>query len=526
MDIRISVFAGLLSALAAAAGPIRAEADPPAPDPIGRGIRLLAAGHPDSAVGPFLEAHAEGMPKDSLYYFLAEIARRKTALDTAMGFNLAVGTPAPGAFRDSVLAQRYRLYVASGLTSDAAALRDSLSTLPDASPRRLGRLSRITARLGTGWFRESSPAAFAYPFRIGLGGYEPEGFQHRARGGFEFPIHEGGRMAWTGGMEMQALKSYAKDSVDYRLGAALRAERPGREGWSAGVGAEAGRITGSGWVGACKAEGGWLSLRPAGLALIMGGIATEWDERGRQRFQSAWLTGFRDATSGSGRGFTAMLSLTGLRLDPISETLAWREIYVDDVSLPRPVHYQDATYSDSLPSTGRGTFARYTSAAGSVSTVSNAPQSCLTAAPSIAFALPLGSGVIAELTLAASGSWYPEPYRWDRAPLPQGDPATGDFLGFARNRADGRDYAAYLIQGNGGFTETYGAAPVVRRERTRLDGQAEAEFGVRRSFAGWGTLAASVGARRNATTLEGEAPVWIPEWYAGAALRWSGEWAW
>lgn len=500
------------------------EAAKGAADPLARGLEWIAAGEPDSALGPILRAHSAGMPKDSLYYFLAEIARRKTALDTAMGFNLAIGTPGPGVFRDSVLVQRYRIFTASGLAEDAAALRDSLAAYPEPAPGR--RRNRLSARLGSGFFRESNHPAFAYPFATDLGGYDPEGWQHRARGGFEFPIAGGPRVEWTGGVDAQALKSYAKDSVDYRMGATLRAGQAGREGWSAGLGTEAGRITGSGWVGACKAEAGWLSLRPGGLLLIMGGVASEWDGQGRQRFLSAWLTGFRDATSGSGRGFTAILSFSGLRLDAILESTSHREIYVDDVSKPSPTHYQSSDYSDSLPATGRSAFARYVSAAGAITTSSRSPQSCLTAAPSLGYALPLGGGVIAELTLSASGSWFPAQYRWQQAPLPQGSPATGDFRGFARNRADGKEYAAYLIQENGGFREAYGAAPLESRKQVRLDGQGEAEFALRRSFAGWGALIASVGARKNASTLEGTAPIWIPSWYAGAGLRWSGEWGW
>lgn len=499
------------------------------PRPLARGLELLAAGKPDSALAPMLAAHTAGMPKDSLFYFLSEIARRKSAFDTAMGFNLAIGTPGPGPFRDSVLAQRYRLFAVSGLAADAAALRDSLAALPDSGAEADGTPEpkrRVAARLGTGWFRESNHSAFAYPFGLDLGGYDPRGLQHRARGLLEFPIASGSRAAWSGGFEMQALKSYAKDSVDYRAGASLRAGRPAGDGWSAGLAAEGGRITGSGWVAGCKAEAGWLSLRSGGLALITGGVASEWDGQGRDRFQSAWLTGYADWTARTGRGFTAMLSFSGLRMDPILETASFGELYVDDVAKARPVHYQDASYSDSIPSTGRATFARYVSAAGAVRAGSRAPQSALIAAPTLGYSLPLGAGVTADATVALSGSWYPQAYRWDFAPLPQGSTATGDFAGFARNRADGKDYAVYLIQGNGGFTEAYGAAPLERRAKTRMDGQADVELGLRRGFKGWGALAATAGARRNASTLEGSAPIWITAWSAGAALKWSGEWKW
>lgn len=505
----------------AAAGPVQSV--PRDPDALARGLELLASDEPDSALAPILEAHAAGMPKDSLYYFLAEIARRKTALDTAMAFNLAIGTPVAGAFRDSVLAQRYRLFMASNLIGDARALRDSLAgpvETPQGRPQR-----KLTARMGSGYFRESNHDAIDYPFGPGLGGYAPRGWQHRARGQFEFPVVSGSRWDWTGGLEIQAMKSYAKDSVDYRLGGALRAENPTREGWSAGIGAEAGRITGSGWVSGCKAEAGWLSLRSGKLALITGGVASEWDGQGRQRYQSAWLTGIGDWTSG-GRGFSGFLSISGLRLAPITASKTHYEIYVDDVSKAQPVHFQDGSYADTIPASGRTTFARYVSAVGRMRTSSRSPMSSFSATPSLGYALPIGGGVIADFNVSATASWYPEPYRWDQAPLAEGAVANDDSLHFARNQADGKAYAVDLILVDGGFRETYGAAPLARRERVRLDGQGEAEFGLRRAFGGWGNLAATVMARKNVSTVAGEAPVWIPDWYAGAAIRWSGDWGW
>jgi hypothetical protein len=524
----MAAFIRSLAGLILAANVLEAQAPPPeAKAPyaalVERGQRELGAARPDSALRPFLDAHTAGMPRDSLYYFLAEIAWRKTALDTAMGFNLAIGTPPPGTFRDSVLSQRLRVYAASGLDRDAAAVRDSLPTRWSARSRAP---LRVSGRLGTGYFGEEDYHALAYPFAADLGGYRPEGWQHRTRGAFDAPLFRSGVTAWRAGIELQAVKSYAKDSLDYRAGATLKAEGIGLDGLSMGVTAEGGKVTGSGWVGACKWETGWLSLGAGGITVVTGGVESEWDQHGRDRFQSAWLTWYRDRSLGSGRGFNYSLSLSGLRLDAIAESSQWREMYVDDVSKPKPTHYRDGTYADSLSGAGIAGFSRYVSNTGARVSSSRSTQSYLALLPAAGYSLPVGGKVIAEASLSFSGAWYPDTYRWEPAPRPPAALTTDSFQGLALNRADGREYAAYLIQGNGGFQEAYGAKPMEASSRVRLDGQAGAELSLRRPFAGWGALACAALAKKGLSTLGGVAPIWIPSWDWGASLTWNGDWEW
>lgn len=488
-----------------------------------RGEAELRAGHPDAAVEAFLEAHAAGMPKDSLYYFLAAAARRKSALDTAMGFNLAIGTPVAGPFRDSVWTQRLGLYTSAGLRRDAAALRDSLGLRFDgASGRR-----RLNALFGSGFFREREFSARSYPFGDGMGDYRTAGWQHQIRGGFSLPWFRAGGTQVSGGIGMQALKSYAKDSLDYRIGAEAQAEGFSAGHLSFGAGLETGRVTGSGWIGACKGDATWLSLRGEGVTLITGGMEAEWDQEGGERFQSAWLSWYRDGTVRKGRGFIFTLSVLGLRLDPISESTVFREMFVDDVGKEKPTHYGDATSNDSITGSRITRFTNYTSNVGNRNVTSRSPQSFLSAQPSVEYALPLIGKITAALTLSAGGAWYPSPYRWEQGPRAPMAPASDGFQGLALNRADGREYAATLIRENGGVVrESYADRALEKQARTRLDGQGAASAGLRRAFGSWGALACTAKAKRNFSNLAGEAPVWIPDWDFGISAAWSGAWAW
>lgn len=513
---------------------VAVSAEPP-PEPAytrdaARADSLLRSGKPEEALAPILAAHAAGMPEDSLYWMLSEAAWRKGALDTAMGFNLAIRTPAGQPFRDSVLRQRYRLYTSAGLARDAEALRDSL---PHGVPGKSRRPVRVTARLGSGWYAERNDSARLAPFGDPVG-YAPSGLEHRLGAGIAAPIARSGSVDWIAELDVQGLKSYAKDSIDSRASATLREEGWLTPGLSMGAGAGGGRITGSGWVGDCKGEASWLSLNQGGFTMITAGVESEWDGEGRSRYQTAWLAWYRDNSLRTGRGFSFSASLSGFRSDPLAEASETRLIYVDDVRAAAPGHYSDSAFAKPInPPSKKLDYQFYTQNPDSTEVSSRSPQSFLSFSPQATYAWPLPGKLAAEITLALSGSWYPEPYSRDYAAVPPGSPTSlpagaqdTAVLVLARNRADGREYAAFLHQVNGGFEEKYGAVPLRRERRTRLEGQGSAQVTLRRAFGRWGNLSLTAVAKRYASNLEDASPIWIPAWDAGVSLQWNGAWEW
>lgn len=513
----------LLGWIAASAAP---ASDPGYVREAVRADSLLRAGKPDEALAPILAAHAAGMSEDSLYWMLSETALRKGALDTAMGFNLAIRTPPASPFRDSVLGQRFRLYTASGLARDAAALLDSL-------PRGLAGKTRpplrLTARLGSGWFAERNDPARLAPFGDPVP-YSPHGLEHRTGAGFEAPFARSGNVAWLAALDMQGLKSYAKDSIDSRAGATLREEGWLLPGLSLGAGVGGGRVTGSGWVSTCKGEASWLSLSSGEITVITAGIESEWDEEGRSRYQTAWLAWYHDESLRTGRGFNFSASVSGFLSDPIVEVADDSGIFVDDARAASPTHYTDSTYDSAISSSKftraqlyaqhQHQYARQTS--------SRSPQSFLAFSPQAAYAVPLPGKFTAELALSLSGSWYPQAYRRDYAPLPAVATVRGDtlFRGLARSRADGREYATVMESVSGGLQESYGTSPLRRESRIRLEGQGSSQVTVRRAIGKWGTLSLAAMAKRYISDLENASPIWIPLWDAGVSLQWNGAWEW
>jgi hypothetical protein len=382
----------------------------------------------------------------------------------------------------------------------------------------------VSARAATGWFGERNEHALAYPFGADLGGYSPAGPENRLIGALAAPLFRAGPGDFAGEFGMQALKSYAKDSLDYRVSAGLREEGFLAPALSLELGAEGGRVTGSGWIGACKGGATWLSFGAGGLTMITSGLQAEWDERGRERYGSAWLGWYRDASISDGRGFNFTLSLSALRSAATRESSDWRMMFVDDVGKASPTHFTGPDFRDTVHAGKIDASTKYSSAVRPLPISSRSPQSSISLSPALGYTLPLPWRLSAEATLSARGAWFPEAYAWETSALPP--PADGDvvFRGFALNRADGRIYAANLNRPSGGLIETYADTPLRPVRRTRLDGEGTLETALRRPFAGWGALRASAMVKRTASTVGGSAPIWIPAWDAGVSIAWNGEW--
>lgn len=488
------------------------------------GVEALRENKSDSALEWFMEAGRLGMSRDSLCYFLAETALLHSAYDTAMAFNLSIPSPASGPFRESVLGQRYRLYVKAGLTRDAAGVADSMGSKPGLPASRKRELDLM---LSSGYFREDDYAAGIYPFGGSLAGYRFAGSQFRQRGRLLWPLPISGARPVSGGFRYDVSKSYAKDSLDFRAGVELKADNLPLDSISITAAADIGKVSGAGLISAYKIESSFLSLSGTGITLIQGGLESEWNDAWESRFGGFWVSWYRDRSLASGRGFNFSLSASGILVDPIREGSLQKVMYVDDVSKSRPTHYRDGTYQDTIPSRGISTFIQYTSNTGAETYGSVSTQAFVTVLPTLGYSFPLPGSLSGEVGGCYVLTVYPQSYRWTEAAWPDGLSASaGDFRGLALNRADGKRYAAVLVQENGGFREYYGASPEKAMERTRIDQQLGADLSLRRKFGKWGGLSLEAQAKRNWSTLAGIAPIWIPDWDWGASLVWRLGWSW
>ncbi|MEO6097835.1 MAG: hypothetical protein ABIW76_20135 [Fibrobacteria bacterium] len=502
----------------------------PAIDPDGfqaiaiQGALALEENRPDTALELFMEAQRRGMSKDSLYYFLAEAALTHSALDTAMAFNLSIHPPKEGPFRESVLNQRYRLYTQTGLSKDAEAIADSLLNKPTRVSKKNHEFNIL---FSSGYNREDNYSATDYPFGTDLGGFLSKGPQYRNRAQLLWPLLQTWKIPWSGGIEYDLIKSYAKDSLDYRVGLILKADNFFYEGVTLAFAPELGKITGTGLVSAYKIESSYLSLSEIYITMIQGGFESEWNSDWGNRFSGFWVSFYQDRSLRTGRGINYSLSLSGILVDPVHEANTQKVLYVDDVTKSKPTHYRDSSFQDTLPSNGISTFLRYTSNTGLSQSSTLSPQGVLTFLPTFGYSFPLPFSFSCEIGSMYALNVYPNDYEWTEAALPDSfAAASAGFRGFAKNKTDGKEYAAVIIQENGGFQEHYGQSPASAKTRLRIDHQLGADFSLRRKLSKWGTISIDGMAKRNWSTLAGSTPIWIPRWDLGVAFKWRRGWNW
>ena len=365
------------------------------------------------------------------------------------------------------------------------------------------------------------------PWALDLGDVRIEGAQFRNRAQLLWPLFLTGKAPWSGGVEYDLIKSYAKDSLDYRAGLMLKEDDLLIDSLSLSVSGEVGNVTGTGLVSSYKFEASFLSFSGEGITMIQGGVESEWTDAWENRFSGFWVSFYQDRSLATGRGFNYSLSVSGIVVDPIRESSRQDVIYVDDVGKENPTHFRDSTFQDTLAANSRSTYLQYTSNKGSNAFATVSPQGFVTALPNVGYSFPLPFSLSGEIGAHYVFTVFPQAYAWSQAPLPAEFAGGGGFRGLALNQADGKRYAAELaVLPSGGFSEAYGPSPLRRVERIRVDQQVGVDLSLRRRLGRWGTVILDGTVKRNWSTVSVIAPIWIPEWDMGAAMKWSKGWKW
>ncbi len=485
-----------------------------------QGLRALDQNLSDSARIFFLEARALGLSADSLYYFLAETALKKFAYDTALVFNLSI-SPAPGAFQEQVLRQRYRLYSLTGLGREAEFVRDSLEE-PEGSGRK--KLWERYWGLVSGYGRETYFPVYQYPFQEDLGALESNGWLVRNQAGFFRALP--GAIPMMAGFGYDAGKAYYKDSVDFRASASLKSGNP-VGGPALGLSAIFGRVTGAGDILSGKVDGSYLFSFHRGFASMHAGYEAEWLTGGTKRDDVFWMTTAMEFSFSDGQRGSFMLSGSRLRMDPQNSVNSLPAIYVDDVRKFAPVHYRTSSFNfrdTLLPGpTDSATYSLYTGSPGTRDVIMESPQGFFSLTPSLeySFSLPFGFSGAAEAQ--ATLLFYPDPYSWEETPLPIAA-NSGDFQALALNRVDRQEYGAVLRLDNGTLREFYSAQPLAQRIRYRRDRQWRGRFSLAHGIGNWGSLGLEATLRKTESTLSEVSSALIPSRETGLALKWSHRW--
>ncbi len=483
------------------------------------GQQALQKGQNDLAQDYFMQAYQHGMSLDSLYYFLAEAAFGKCSYDTAMAFNLTIRTPAFQPMRNMVLQQRYKLYSIAGLSIEAAQLRDSL---PQKLIPEENRIPQWDLKWSSGYDRENYFTAYDYPFSQSPEGLNSTGWLFKQQGNLLWPLLSPKRFPLSSGVGYEIGKNYYYDSLDYRINLKFKVEHIW-DSLSLTLAGQMGQVTSIGHVYSYRTEISYLNISEERLMLANAGIESEYNSHGDKRFTSGWLTWYHDGFLQKGKGFAWLFSFFGVQVDQAVEKIPL--LYVDDVSKPRPTHFKDNQFQDSIPYQKITAYQLYTNDPGSISSAIS-PQSFISIFPNLSYTHPLYWNWIGEINSGYALTIYPKSYTWLEAKIPQSASSTAaqSFRSLVLNQVDGKYYSSLLRVENGGIKEYYSSSSALHKIKKRIDQRAQIGFNLKRSLMNWGYLTLEFNMFRTWSNLSQDAAIWIPHKEYSAAVKWNKSW--
>lgn len=478
----------------------------------------------DSFADPFGEfLRQTRLSEDSLHYRLGEKSFERQRFDSALGHHLAAHVPASGTFRDTLLAQRGRIFAR---VWPAAAPGDAgKDTVPkDTSVRNAPAMDSLagTPKPEFSWGMGTSHSRGL--FRTGA--WQPDGWRGM---GFEeryWTYHTFARQSWPLSIGSQALMVAANVNQSTAgafatLDAALEAHIPEGILENLAVAVSGGLRKSQEW-GSYRSydlmiSKGWYS--ESWGAGLQAGFSREWDDQGKRLNDNAWITLRRDI--GFEGGSTLGLSLLGAfdTRDPQYDWITTSVLYVDDVSKARPTHFRSRDFRDTLHGNAGDALQEYARHAGALQLAMVAPRAYLSLGPSLHYEFPLpgGFGAMAGARYAVD---YYRKSAWDWVPGADSlDLANADLAGLAFNRADGRYYAAALVEEDGGVREAYGNAPLQHRKANRLDQRAGLNLGCWRTLPHGYTLALEASGDFGWSNLSHSSPIGSQPWRWGLTFN-------
>lgn len=486
---RIHPSAGILAALwCALASP---QVHSRTPDTSAAGRRAAAEwAWPKDAFREFLRESRT--LEDSLHYRQGERALSEGDIDSALAYHLAIGIPAPGAFRDEVLAQRERIFARIWRSGDASLARAGDRPGTETETPRPG----FAWGAGAGHARRLVRTGPSFPFGGDGSGAETREWRSSAFARATWPVRLGGqsvelRLSAEAGRTVQAaeyastLEAESTDGPLANLSLSLSSGLARSREWGAY------RYQG---ISAAKA---WYFA--SADAFAEAGFSRQWDGSWRRLSDAAWAQ--------AGRGFS-LAGWGNIQVSLRAEASA-AESRSDGFALP-------VRYKGEGPETPSG----------ELSLGFKAPLSRFSLSPGLSYGFPMPGGIQALAEAGYSLDLFPE-YAWNRIPWPDSlDPDTGDLAGLAMDREDGRYYAAVLTEEDGESRFRYGSRPLETGKRRRVDNRASLGFSLGKELPRGYFLSADLSAEAGWTNLPDSAPAdFLPwQWSIGLGIRRAAPW--
>jgi hypothetical protein len=460
------------------------------------------------------------LSEDTLQYRLGQLALDRQRYDSALGHNLAADLPATGSFRDTLLAQRSRIFAriwpvnaprAGGMGTLA---KDTVSETPKAV---------FDWGMGTSHSRGM--------FRSGQ--WQPDGWQGMGYEDNYWMYNTYARQSWPLSIRGQALQlamslNQATAAEFSILDAALSAEVQGGILENLSLVLSGGLRKSQLW-GIYRSYDVQISKAWYFESMGMGleaGISREWDAGGRRLNDQAWITLERNTEFENGNTFGLSLKGAAEWMDSQYDGTTASVLYVDDVSKVQPTHFRTADDGDTLFQNTGYVFTQDAGNTGTLQLAMTAPRSYFSLRPALhyGFSLPRGFGATAGARYSLD--LYPES-AWDWVPMPDSmDLSEAELVGLAYNRADGRYYSVAVAEENGVLQESYGTVPLQKRKAKRMDQRAGLEFSLWRALPHGYTFALETSAVFGWSNLSGTSPIDSQPWQFGLTFNLSRSASW
>lgn len=513
-------------------------------DRIAEGERFIQTGEYDSAFTSFARAYKEGMAKDSLLYWMAELYRYRSVYDSSLALNLAITNRSDTTLAEAVFRQRFLIYSSLGWSDKVRMISDSLVIYGTARDRFSSSLDLV---LNGGVAQENQHIDTTY-----FWGDSRDTTGERTVTGNYLDLMSRLKLNWrmrrgrtlSLGLKLTASKPYYTESNSFTVDSSFV-----NGGISLHIKDLFPTIT-AGYSGSIKKSfNNELSVRNGidishakvngtRLLLTYAGYDLEYFLNDSPMRHTLWLgSSFIPSSQWSfsciGTGYITDQSQISLAL-PVSI------LYADSIDEVMPPLYSDETYStkitpDNFDFLDGMSFPErllyLTQLNGDItSALADSVLSLSKVVPTTYFSInPKVERKVAlpgDFQIRLSGGWrfdyYPEPYEWDVIPV---SVLYDDTYYLIFNRSDSTlygitaipsvEYSSGTVEMNGTVTEGFRRKSVQRRDNTV---QAGVHF--QKRWERFGTLSLEGEFFRRWSTLEETAPILIPKWHWEIGLRW------
>jgi hypothetical protein len=503
------------------------------------GVACAAKQQSDSAFGYFSLAYRQGMPRDSFYYFWAELFLDRGAIDSACVVNNAITLPRDSVFKFRILEQRYLIYSGLGWKEKAALIVDSLAQIGSAAIRPKNRfyLPLLAINLGGGLNDSRWENSHDNPFPAQLERDHVFGPDYRGEIKARWSLPLGGDWVTQASIGYlfinQARRTLSRDSLGNTTALSV----------------------GINWKVRCELNYSWrrvsnvaqppsfihtigMNFLPAddkkGTLFFYGGYSILSSEESANQGSMATVLAYGAAHLPGKRTLTLSLNGTGQWYSGQLIEYPLSVMDVDDVTKApdRVIHYY--TYDPSTPIPTKFpplTLTDYSLNTTFLMVEQYFPGDNYFLSSDAEYALPLPWSLRGSVGLGYLLQWFAQPYVWYTiTPTATDDYSSweqayqSNSLWLAYNRKDGKYYLALEPKTASGFiADTFSAGPIniTRHSKIRADQTIAARIGISRDFGRLGNLRLTYQASKTFSTLSGDPPVQIPDWTQSLSFRWA-----